>query len=306
MKKIIVAISLVILTAITAAGCVNEPDIKVEPVALVRKAPEAPPVPLDQILADNSAAISFAVEPKDFLEGDKYLAYVIDAKERDAAEEAKKIAQALQAAVDQAQAALNSPVPSVSPSQAPQTSSGTGSQPATGGSSSGGTGSGGAGSGGQTTASARYYNTTEGYSIEFPPGWTKVETTFNGMKLIAAVSAPDSAGDKFAENIGVAVQDLPLALNSEEYLGLMKAGLKATTTDFKEIERSSFKLDGKDGKKLVFSYTLNGQTLEDAVYEVVNGLKAYVIVGAAQSEQYSKYSGAFDTSAGTFKFESGR
>lgn len=117
MKKIIVAISLAILTATLAAGCVNEPDIKVEPVALTKPAPEAPPVPLEQILANNAAALNFAVEHKDFLEGDKYLAYVIDAKERDAAEQEKEKARALQAAVDEAQATLSSQAPSPAPTQ---------------------------------------------------------------------------------------------------------------------------------------------------------------------------------------------
>lgn len=117
MKKIIVAISLAILTATLAAGCVNEPDVKAEPVALAKPAPEAQAAPLEQVLATNSNALQFAVEQRDFLEGDNYLAYIIDAKERDAAEQERKKAAALQRAINESQAALNSEASSTSPSQ---------------------------------------------------------------------------------------------------------------------------------------------------------------------------------------------
>jgi len=303
LKKIVLAVSLVIFAAITLAGCVNEPDFVAEPVVFAKKAPEAPPIPLDQVLANNTAAIGFADEKKDFLEGDKFLTFVNDAKERDAAEETKKTALALQAAVNQAQSALNSEAPAVSSGGTQPTGSNTGSQPSSGGSSSG---SGSSGSGGQTTGSGRYFNTASGYSIEFPGGWTKIDTTFSGLQFVGAVSGPSGAGDQFAENIGIAVQELPLELSSAEYLDLTVAGLKATMSDFKELKRRDFTLDGGAGKKLVFSYTLNGRKIKDALYEVVKGFKAYVIVGTAQSEEYSKYSGVFDTCAGTLKFESGK
>lgn len=117
LKKIIAVISISILTAIMASGCVNEPELTAEPVALAKPAPEAPAVPLEQVLAANSNALQFAGEQRDFLEGDSYLAYVIDAKERDAAEQERKKAAALQRAINEAQAALNSEASSTSPSQ---------------------------------------------------------------------------------------------------------------------------------------------------------------------------------------------
>ncbi len=121
--------------------------------------------------------------------------------------------------------------------------------------------------------------------------------------MAAAVSPRAGDGDDFLENIGVAAELLPVELTSDEYLEMAVLGLQSSMPEFQEVNRSDFTFDGQPGKKLVFTYVINGTTFKDAFYEVVKGTKVYVIVGTAKASTYGDYKGYFDACAASFKFE---
>lgn len=306
MKNIVIAVFLFILALGVLAGCVGTPDIKFEPVVLSQKAPEDPPIPLDQILAENSAAIDFASEKRDFLDGDKYLEYVIKTKERDAEAMAMKTVQAIQADNDQTQATLDA-VPAAPSSDEPQQSSDPVPDPASSDPDAGDSdnGSDGDSDSGNQATTTRYYDEASGYSIEIPTGWGKIEVTFGELKMVQFFDAGTGDGDQVPESIGATSEELPLDMSSAEYLDQGVSGLKEIEKDFKEIERSDFEMDGRTGKKLVYTYTLDGKKVKNSLYAVTKDLRGYVVVGAGAFDQYDKYADDFDSAAKSFKFESG-
>ncbi len=93
-----IAALLILIVSLTAFGCVEGKEFKAEPVALAKPAPEPEPVPLDKIIAGNDAAIVFAGTNYDALTNDKFLNYIINAKDRDVEERAKEAAAELAAA----------------------------------------------------------------------------------------------------------------------------------------------------------------------------------------------------------------
>lgn len=300
MKEKIAAVVILLIAVISSFGCGASKEFTAKPVALSKPAPEAAPVPLENITAGKDAAFVFAAQKYDPLSEDRYLAYVIEAKDRDAAALAKEKAAALQRAVAEAEAQLGTSSQQVVLIDTNPTNSDSDS-------SSGDSG----GSAGDSvdadepapSSNERYYNTAAGYSIDFPDGWVIADDELADFQLVAAISPPVGNTSQLLETIGVAVEELPLELSSEEYLDMCVLGFKATFDDFQEVSRSDFTLDGRTGRKMVFTFNNDGTPMKDVLYEVVKGSKAYVIAGAAEAATYSEYEGRFDATASSFKFE---
>ena len=302
MKETIAAI-LMLLIALSSFGCADGKEFKATPVVLSKKAPEAPPVPLDQIIAANDAALTFAGEKYDALGEDRYLSYVVDAKDRDAEDRAKATAEVLKAATAEAEAQVNSASQSSVSVNTNETNSNNSSS--NGGSSGESPNNSAENDPGSepSGSSSRYYNLNLGYSIEFPNGWVSGEAEVADYELVAAINPVAGSDNKLVESIGVAVQGLPAELTAAEYMDMAVIGLKAGMQDFKELSRSDFTIDGRGGKKLVFTYSADGKTMKDALYEFVDGTIAYVIVGTSDDGRFSTYEGKFDVSAGSFRLE---
>jgi len=88
MKRLAV-ISVSILLALSITGCAaEEKPFDAEPVRSAAPAQEDTTIGLSQVVGDNAEALGFAGDQIDFLEGDKFLGYVNEAKDRD--EEARQ------------------------------------------------------------------------------------------------------------------------------------------------------------------------------------------------------------------------
>ena len=239
---------------------------------------------LAKVLAENGAAVAFAGENKDFLEADTFLQYVVEAKDKDEAERRKAATQQLQSSVAQVETQLqpSSPPPAEQPPVPSSPPAETEPEP---------------------SDPDRYYNTADGYSIVLPEGWTQTEATWGEEQAIFATSPLEGSDDVFSENLLVAAEDLPIELSSGEYLDLSLTLMEKTLTDFTQVSRESVTLDGNPAEKIVYTYRAGDYTLKQMMYVVVDGLKAYDIVGSALAEGYEAYAPTFATSAGTFRFE---
>lgn len=275
----------VALVLLIVGGCVKGQTVKFEPIPPAKKQPVEVPIPLDQVLAGNGAALVLAGDKKDFLEGDKFLTYVKDAKDRDETERAKARATARATASATASATPASaptggtqwtppPAPAPTPPPAPA-----------------------------APTMVRYYNTVMGISIELLSNWTKTEGTLGNTQYVLALSPPEGAGDQGAENLMVGVEDTPVELSAQEYLDIVMTNAKAGMTNYAEVEQTDATLDGKPAKKIVYTYTLGGRTIKQALWATTDGLRGYQVLGSALQDSYDKYAPTFEAYAGSFKFE---
>ena len=64
-------------------------------------------------------------------------------------------------------------------------------------------------------ASGKYTNKEKGFSVTFPKSWETKEGVAGSV--VASLSARESEGDNFRENVNVVIEDLPKEMTSEEY-----------------------------------------------------------------------------------------
>jgi hypothetical protein len=134
-----------------------------------------------------------------------------------------------------------------------------------------------------------YENKVHNFSIQYPLHWKVVEG-FMGS-VVAFGSPPESPGDKFSENINIAVEDLTaypdMTLAKYEELGL--AQLTSVMTDFKLMERRSLTISGVPAKQAIFTCRQGVFQLKLMQTYLLADNKALVITFAAEEATYREY-----------------
>ncbi|MHC4663984.1 MAG: DcrB/PsbP domain-containing protein, partial [Planctomycetota bacterium] len=96
----------------------------------------------------------------------------------------------------------------------------------------------------------RYQNDEAGYSLELPEGWQIHETVFDKLKIVYAVSPLDEGSSDFSENLGIAMEELPKEMSSEEYFDLNLPMMKKTCKNLEEVNTGYNKIAETDSKWL--------------------------------------------------------
>jgi hypothetical protein len=288
----ILALSAFLLTACTGP----QADLSSAAVPLVKKSVESRPVALETVMAGNEAALDFANDTTDFLEGDAFIEFVTDAKERDDdARDRNRVAKLASSTLN-LEDALDSLFPplfdvldkatkdwqliddSGKKAPAPEDEK----KPA-------------------APASERYRDQAQGYSLELPSGWTKAEISIGEAQAVKAARPPADAGDQAVESITVGAEDLPLEFAARDYSDLVLERLKHT--NFKELERIGATIGGRPAEKIVYTYTEGDLKLKRVMWSVTKDMRGYFIMGTADQGSFDKYAPVFASSADSFKFE---
>jgi hypothetical protein len=144
-----------------------------------------------------------------------------------------------------------------------------------------------------------YTDNQNGFTIAFPKAW-KVKSNANGA-LVSCMSPAESAADKFRENIGVNLDQLP-----QKDLTLDQVS-DATISQFDQIfqnlkvqSKGTVQLGDLQAKKVVFTGSLGKIHVKDLMYLVLKDDKVYSIICTAEPTKFEAYQPSFEAIAQSF------
>ncbi len=139
------------------------------------------------------------------------------------------------------------------------------------------------------------------FSIEAIEGWTKVDTSINGLKIVLVKSASEGAGDIFMENINV-VSEKSGDMKLDDYFKANLASLNNGMPGYEKVSDNEVTINGLDARYLRYNHTYTGSSSEAEAYFLVNDGAGYVITCSAEKGKMAKFKPSFDKVINTFKF----
>lgn len=138
------------------------------------------------------------------------------------------------------------------------------------------------------------------FSIEAADGWTKADTSINGLQAVFLTSQQESSSDDFLENINV-VTEKATGYTTEKYF---EANLNAMSTQmpgFEKISSGDAEINGLPAKTLVYSHSYSGKPVDAGCYFFVKNDIGYVVTCTAKKGEYNKWKPKFDVVVNSFK-----
>lgn len=150
---------------------------------------------------------------------------------------------------------------------------------------------------------ARYYNEEAGFSIVFPADWEIEEHPGSAWKVVTASSPAETPDDPFRANLLVAVDELALGRDLEDYFIANVGGMEVLLDDFRLHESGEATIDGEDAKWVIVSWSEPGLKLKGLGYLLVKGRRGYGLFSGAEFDKFPEYRGTFEQIAESFRFE---
>ena len=143
-----------------------------------------------------------------------------------------------------------------------------------------------------------YDNSTSGFSITPPSGWSTKENEQGVIVQFLGPADPDTGN----VNINIDVKNTDLTL--EGVVSKTKQEWSTTLAGYSLISEDTGNLSGHTGTELVVSFQYNGAVVyQDSILFVENG-KVYQVSYVAGSTAYDTYLAAFTQSLSTFQIQS--
>ncbi|HTJ10451.1 MAG TPA: PsbP-related protein [Dinghuibacter sp.] len=137
------------------------------------------------------------------------------------------------------------------------------------------------------------------YGIKAIPGWTKKDTSMNGVHFTAVIC--DTIVGGFHPNVNVVTQSMTLSL--DDCFAQSIEGMRQYLANFKVMDKGSGTLNGHDSRWLRYSSTVDGKDNEGMLTCVVSGGIAYVVTCTAARGHYDDSKAAFDAIVNSFSVE---
>jgi hypothetical protein len=129
-----------------------------------------------------------------------------------------------------------------------------------------------------------FHSDEEGFSIGYPPTWTKQEGAF-GTVVTFADTEHASAG--FAPNVNVVVEDLPTSdITQDQYTDAALAQLENFITNLDNVEERSAELAGQPATEVTYTGTQGKSDLRWLQAYTVRGNRAFVLTFTALPDQF--------------------
>jgi len=147
-----------------------------------------------------------------------------------------------------------------------------------------------------------HYSKEEKFSIILPASWTP--RPGEGMEGIFFCPVEQQSED-FAENLVVSVDTFSRRTSLEDYVNACEQAFRQgkKLRAYRKVSGSDFAMDNVKGRRLVCTYSVDGQEVQAALYITVKGTRGYVVIGTATPESFSKFEATFDECARTFRAE---
>lgn len=134
-----------------------------------------------------------------------------------------------------------------------------------------------------------------GFAIDFPGSWSI--GTSDQLVVYARNDEPDAA-DTFAENVSVAVYDLP----SQTSLSDLADSLLADLRNYERIDEGAVTIDGHDVRYVIRSTSIGSTTGVLLAYMFIRGDTGYSISCWSLKGEFDVYRPLFERIASSFRF----
>ena len=147
----------------------------------------------------------------------------------------------------------------------------------------------------------RYESRKFGFSIVLPDGWkTDPQAVGSAVTAFSPAEGPD---DRYRENVGVDVQDVPEAIDLEKYFEAYMANLAPYLPPGEEPEIGEADLGGRPARRVAYHMLIGKVRTRNVVYVLVEGRRAYTITCVAAPEAFEAYEAEFRRIAESFRVE---
>ena len=142
--------------------------------------------------------------------------------------------------------------------------------------------------------------TGTGFSIAYPPAWTKKESA-GSTGFMTPIEGSD---DFFQENVNVLVQDLAAQpMNLDQYTDFSKAQIKQSLGDSSIESLRRIKVGGMPADEMIYKMKYQEKILTIKGVWMVSDNKAYVITYAAEPEKFNTYLADADEVCNSFRLK---
>ena len=132
-----------------------------------------------------------------------------------------------------------------------------------------------------------------GFSMVFPEDWEIKTEGLLGATVVQALSPLEEKGDPFRENVNISVEDLPKDVGLQYYREMTFDNIAKALSEFRETERTEFRLDGREAVMTVFTHRAGALRLKVMLCLVVERHRGYVLVGTATEKSFPEYKAIF-------------
>jgi hypothetical protein len=134
----------------------------------------------------------------------------------------------------------------------------------------------------------RYTNDQAGFTLDYPSAWTAEEVTDQPGVLIALFQR-QSAGDGFAENVNVLLEELPSGVTLDQYTAANKANLERAFTNFEVLEEEPQNIGEAPAFWIRYDAEQQGQRLSFLQAWLVDGSRAFVLSYTGRADEFEAY-----------------
>lgn len=134
----------------------------------------------------------------------------------------------------------------------------------------------------------RYTNDEAGFVLDYPDGWTAQEVADQPAVLVALFQR-QSAGDGFAENVNVLLEELPAGVTLDEYTAANRANLERAFTNFEVLEEGQQSIGEAPAFWIRYDADQQGQRLSFLQAWLVDGERGFVLSYTGQGEEFDAF-----------------
>ena len=146
-----------------------------------------------------------------------------------------------------------------------------------------------------------YHNEPYGFWVKFPDGW-KAEAQLDdiGLWSITAFNPGEDRNLAYSTCVRVTVEELAYKVKSDFFYKKVMESVKQLCPDVKIESVEEHSVNGRDGKKIVVSYSDEGYPIKALWYLVTKEKRGYLVGGLTWPNEFDKYRQVFDDAITSF------
>lgn len=152
----------------------------------------------------------------------------------------------------------------------------------------------------EISESNRYHDKVAGFSLGLPPGWIGVPR--KGEEVLAVPSPRRQENGLPEAVVSVRITKSAPEANLDAFYDREVAALEKERPDVKKPDTGPIRIDGENGKYLVFSYTENGVAIKGVSVFLTGGPKEFLITCTTLAPAYGVYESTFEKITQSFQF----
>jgi hypothetical protein len=148
-------------------------------------------------------------------------------------------------------------------------------------------------------SSYRYQDRDLGFALELPEGWELGEAPNENTAVL--LSPLEGEGDAFRENMNVIVTKLDADISLSDLFNLNVENAKMMLPGFEAIEVEAVDVAALPAMKLIYSFTVEGTTLKNIVYILLDGRTMYTITFSCLEARFDEFRPVFEMIGSSFQ-----